>query len=257
MSRPRQPGAPPSPPRARVLEAVAQALSAHAPDAAGQVLVVAVSGGIDSMVLLDALWRLSPRLRTRLHVAHLDHQLRDAAAADRCLFEAYAASLGLPVTGGAADVRALAAAAGRSLEDAARQARYAFLDQVAAAVGSRYVVLGHQAGDQAETVLLHLLRGSGATGLAGMRPVRSGRYLRPLLQVSREQIAGYAAAAGVPFRQDRSNDDVRFARNLASMDLGFEEPWVGVIPHSDGNHAPEGCRTKADDFCPGCPGSPH
>ncbi len=206
-------------PAAAVLRAIEATFAAEAPLAAGDLLVVAVSGGVDSMVLLDALWRLRTCLQVRLHVAHLDHGLRAEAAEDRALVAARAAVYGLPCTCAARDVGGLARATRRSLEDAARQARYEFLEQVAAAESARYVVLGHQALDQAETVLLHLVRGSGTAGLAGMRVVRAGRFVRPLLTVDRQQIREYAAALAVPYREDASNADRRFTRNRVRHEL--------------------------------------
>ena len=179
--------------------------------AAGETLVVAVSGGVDSMVLLDILDRLRPQLGLQLHVAHLDHQLRAESPLDRDFVAADAVRRGLPCTCAQEDVSAYARQEGLSLEDAGRRLRYQFLDRVARNVGALKVALGHHADDQAETVLLRLLRGSGATGLKGM--VRDGRYLRPLMAWHRPSIEIYAREADLAFREDASNRDLRFVRN--------------------------------------------
>ncbi len=137
----------------------------------GETVVVGVSGGPDSLCLLHLLRRLAPELRLWLHVAHLHHGLRGAEAdADAAFVAELADCWGLPCTVGRADVAALAREAGLSLEEAARQARYRFLAGVAAAGGATTLAVGHNADDQAETVLMHFLRGSGVAGLRGMLP---------------------------------------------------------------------------------------
>ena len=137
----------------------------------GETVVVGVSGGPDSLCLLHLLRRLAPELRLWLHVAHLHHGLRGAEAdADAAFVAELADCWGLPCTVGRADVAALAREAGLSLEEAARQARYRFLAGVAEAGGAATLAVGHNADDQAETVLMHFLRGSGAAGLRGMLP---------------------------------------------------------------------------------------
>jgi tRNA(Ile)-lysidine synthase len=185
----------------------------------GARLLVAVSGGIDSMVLMDVLARLRRPLGVELHVAHLDHGLRQQSADDSAFVHQQASQRGVAVHCGRQDASRCAAETGRSLEDAARVVRYEFLERTAAASDCRYIILGHHADDQAETVLLRLLRGSGSTGLASMRPVRDGRFLRPLLQLTREQILSYGEAAGVEHREDASNLDWRFLRNRVRGEL--------------------------------------
>ncbi len=137
--------------------------------APGETVVVGVSGGPDSLCLLHLLRRLAPGLRLWLHVAHLNHGLRgDEADADAAFVAELCDCWGLPCTVGRADVAALAEEAGLSLEEAARQARYRFLAGVAEAGGAGTIAVGHNADDQAETVLMHFLRGSGVAGLRGM-----------------------------------------------------------------------------------------
>ena len=178
-------------------------------------VVVAVSGGVDSTVLLDVL----DGLGYRLHVAHLDHALRPDSAADSRFVVAEAQRRGLPCSVERRDVGEYARTESLSLEEAGRRQRYAFLDQVADQTGSEFIALGHHADDQAETVILRLLRGSGATGLGGMAIVREGRYLRPLLAVRRAEIEKYARQRGLRYREDPSNRDPRFLRNRVRGEL--------------------------------------
>ncbi|MBA3944564.1 MAG: tRNA lysidine(34) synthetase TilS [Herpetosiphonaceae bacterium] len=188
----------------------------------GAKLVVAVSGGPDSLCLLHLLRRFEAD-GLQLHVAHLNHGLRPQAAADAAFVAATAADWGLPVTVGERDVAALAQQQHSGFEAAARQARYAFLRDVATAVGTDDVALGHTADDQAETVLLRLLRGAGPTGLAAMRPrteLATGLVLlRPLLAITREEIEAYCAAHGLLPRQDASNTSPLFVRNRVRATL--------------------------------------
>ena len=182
---------------------------------AGAGLAVAASGGVDSTVLLDVL----DGLGYQLHVAHLDHALRPDSADDGRFVASEAKRRGLPCSVERRDVKAYARTEGLSLEEAGRRLRYAFLDQVADRVGAEFIALGHHADDQAETVLLRLLRGSGATGLGGMEIVREGRYLRPLLHVRRAEIEKYARQRGLRYREDPSNRDWRFLRNRVRGEL--------------------------------------
>jgi tRNA(Ile)-lysidine synthase len=177
----------------------------------GERVLVAVSGGVDSMVLLDVLARLRDRLDLRLHVAHVHHGLRGRAAdRDAAFVVAEAARRGL-----AASVCRLDPSArprGESVEMWARSARYGCLDAEAARVRASRIAVAHTRDDQAETVLLHLLRGTGPRGLAGIPPIRQ-RILRPLLTVSRAEVEAYAAARGLGFRTDRSNASDAYLRN--------------------------------------------
>ena len=178
-------------------------------------LVVAASGGVDSTVLLDVL----DGLGYRLHVAHLDHALRSDSAADSRFVASEAKRRELPCSIERRDVGEYARTEGLSLEEAGRRQRYAFLDQVADRTGAKFIALGHHADDQAETVLLRLLRGSGATGLGGMEIAREGRYLRPLLRVRRAEIEKYARQRSLCYREDPSNRDSRFLRNRIRGEL--------------------------------------
>lgn len=192
------------------MASVAQALS-EAGIHPGDRCVVAVSGGVDSMVLLDALVRLAPRLRLGLHVAHIHHGLRGRSADRDAAFVAAAAArhaLSVSVDRLAAETRPR----GTSVQVWAREARYSRLETVRRRTRAGWTLTAHTEDDQAETVLLNLLRGTGLRGLAGI-PQRRGHIVRPLLSVSREAIATYAAARGVAYREDASNRRLAYRRN--------------------------------------------
>ena len=209
--------------RARVEAAVARFVQERAPWQSGETIVAAVSGGPDSLCMLGALLSLKeayPALAPgRIVVAHLDHGLRgEAGHADSEWVRAFAAQLGVPCVTHAEDVRALARRERRSLEDAARQARYAFLRRVAAEYGAARICVGHTRDDQVETIVMHFVRGSGLTGLAGMRPL-TGDVARPLLVVARTDTVAYCAARGWQPRLDVTNADIAFVRNRVRHEL--------------------------------------
>jgi tRNA(Ile)-lysidine synthetase-like protein len=193
----------------------------------GRPLIAAVSGGVDSMALLEALRLIGSGEGMTVIAAHFNHQLRGAGsdADERFVVEWCAAHRVQCVTGRAPASGMSAArfgAAGQSPEAAARAARYAFLSRVQSDAGAWAVATGHTMDDQAETVLLHLLRGSGLAGLRGMAPVTSlpagdGRstvtVVRPLLGLRRADTAAYCEARGIDPRQDPTNEDLRVPRN--------------------------------------------
>lgn len=180
------------------------------------VVLAAVSGGIDSMVMADILFRLRQELQIELAVASFDHRLRPDSGSDLAFVRAWADGHGLPFFGGAKDVAALSD--GKNVEDIARRERYAFLRGVAAKLGSCVIATAHHRGDQAETVLLHLLRGSGVTGLAGIHPSRGG-VVRPLLCADRNDIAAYASANNIEYREDSTNSSTKYLRNKIRLEL--------------------------------------
>ncbi len=209
--------------RARVEREVARAAVRHALWPAGARLVVAVSGGPDSLCLLGALHELRERggriAPSELLVAHLDHGLRgENSVRDAEWVVRSARDLGLECVSEHADVRALARQQHRSLEDAARRARYAFLRRVVAEAGADRICVGHTLDDQAETIVMHLLRGSGLAGLSGM-PYLRGDVARPLLALSRADTTAYCAVRGWTPLHDPTNADPTFTRNRIRSQL--------------------------------------
>lgn len=182
----------------------------------GTAVLCAVSGGADSMCLLH--W-LRGRGDLVLHAAHFDHALRgEESRADAAFVRETCESWGIPFHLGSADVAGEAKRRGTGIEETARRLRYAFLEAAAEAVGASTVATAHTAGDNAETVLLNLTRGTGLRGLCGIPPLRvSGagetRFVRPLLTTTRAEILAYLEANGVPHREDATNSDETYARN--------------------------------------------
>lgn len=183
-------------------------------------IVLAVSGGPDSVALLRALVALKVAIggNGKLYVAHLNHGLRGVAAnEDEAWLKRLCEHFGLPAEIGRADVAAIAAELGDGFEEAARRTRYDFLRQTAERVGARFVVTGHTADDQVETVLHRVLRGTGLAGLSGIAPVRplspSVALVRPLLTVKRSEVIEYLAEIGQDYRTDASNRDTHWTRN--------------------------------------------
>jgi len=193
----------------------------------GTLLVVAVSGGQDSLALLYALHNLASEFGIELHGAHLNHSLRgEVSDADAAFVEQTFRSLGIPFSVENTDVSAFRKSQKLSLEDAARRLRYEFFARVADQQNTNYVTLGHTSDDQAETVLLHLIRGSGLAGLRGMGYQSHAEYsgvsmklLRPLLDVSRLETAEYCQALALQPRLDESNLSVDFSRNRVRLEI--------------------------------------
>jgi tRNA(Ile)-lysidine synthase len=192
----------------------------------GEAILVAVSGGLDSMVLLHALHELAPRHNWRLVIGHFNHQLRARGSdADEQFVRAAGKRLGLKVKAGRADVRACAARQGLSIEMAARLLRHRFLARTAVALTMNKVALAHHADDQVELFFLRLLRGAGPDGLAGMRPISPSparpdvQLIRPLLSLERRDLEAFAHERGLRFRHDASNDQRHYERNRIRHEL--------------------------------------
>ncbi len=222
---------------ANLTEALARADEAQGLFPPGGTVLVAVSGGPDSVALLSVLRDYAPQRGFQLHVAHLDHMLRPEAVEDAAWVQRLAADWRVPVTVDARDVRRVAARLGRGLEDAARLTRYGFLAEVAGRIGATRLAVAHQQEDQAETVLLKLLRGAGLDGLRGMLPLAPFPFspdelagmevppprraaapwppmvARPFLGLPRRDILAYLLSRGIQPRQDASNEDPAFRRN--------------------------------------------
>lgn len=179
-----------------------------------EAVVCAFSGGPDSTALLLELKRLRDEQRIGpLYAAHFEHGIRGREAREDLSFcRALCLSLGIPLFSESGDAPALAAGEGLSLETAARKLRYAFLRRLKEALGAEVIALGHHRDDQAETVLLHLVRGSGMTGLTGMS-ARSGDLIRPLLGAGRQDILAYLEDRRQPYRLDSTNLSADHSRN--------------------------------------------
>ncbi len=192
----------------------------------GDKVLVALSGGPDSVCLLNVLEELRPRYSLSLCIAHFNHKLRGKASdrdADFC--ERTARRRGIPFVTDAADVMAFANERKWSMEEAARALRYEFLLRSSLSLGATKVAMGHTADDQAETILMRLIRGAGPHGLEGMPPIRPLRtpngpiLIRPLIHVWRTDIVRYARARSLAYRKDASNESPQYLRNRVRLEL--------------------------------------
>jgi len=199
-----------------MIDRVQKSIAQYGMLASGQDVVAAVSGGPDSVAMLDCLLRLG----YRPIVAHLHHGLRgEAADADADFVRGWADRLGLPIRVKRVDTAVLAAKKGASIEEAGRLARYLFFWEIMEDTGCMRTALAHHRDDQAETVLQHMLRGSGPEGLKGMTPIRDGVFIRPMLYVSRADILAYCAERGLDYRTDATNADTDYQRNRIRHEL--------------------------------------
>lgn len=177
----------------------------------GERTLLAVSGGPDSLAMLHVFARLAPQYDFDLHIAHFDHRLRDGSGADAAFVARQAASLGLPATVRAAEETA--PIPGRSPEETARDRRQSFLQEVAEGIGAVRIATAHTMDDQAETILMRLVRGAGPTALAAMAPTGPGPFVKPLLGLEREALRAWLRKRHFPFRDDPSNRSLAFDRN--------------------------------------------
>ena len=183
-------------------------------------VLVAVSGGIDSVALLHILLELAPTFSFRLGVAHFNHGLRgEDADKDAEFVASLAGRLQLPFHADKRDTRSDQKRHRLSLEEAARKLRYAFFTKVREAHGYTKVALGHQADDNAEQILMQLIRGAGMSSMAGIPPIRDATIIRPLIRLTRQQIHYYCRSAGISFVADKTNFDRRHLRNRIRHDL--------------------------------------
>jgi tRNA(Ile)-lysidine synthase len=189
-------------------------------------VMVAVSGGGDSMALLRSLLEVKERAggAGRILAGHVNHQLRgEESLADEAWLIGQCERLGVPLSVERANTLALASEQGDGVEAAAREIRYQLLGEMAERVGARYLAVAHTSDDQVETVLFRLVRGTGLRGLAGMPKTRaltpSVTLMRPMLGSSREELRQYLRSCDQPFRDDASNDSLHFTRNRIRRDL--------------------------------------
>jgi len=186
----------------------------------GDAVLIAVSGGADSVALLHALILLAPRLSLRLGIAHLNHQLRGQDSdKDELFVSDLAESLNLPCYLAKKDVSAYQKTHKLSLEEAGRRVRYAFFEKIRKEHGFDKIALGHHADDNAELILMNLLRGSGALGLSGIPWARNGNIVRPLINITRAEIMEFLARQNLNYVSDESNSDMKFLRNRIRHEL--------------------------------------
>ena len=181
-------------------------------------VLLAISGGADSVAMLRAMLALRTAGEGRLVAAHLNHRLRgEQSQADETFVSELCRRLKIPCEVGRIEIDALASRQREGLEEAARNARYEFLEHTAARLGARYIVTAHTADDQAETILHRIIRGTGIGGLSGMSRVRllgpATTLIRPMLGIRRAELLGYLEDLGQTYRSDASNTDIRFTRN--------------------------------------------
>ena len=210
-----------------VVKKVYNALKQHIP--CDSKLIVAVSGGADSMALADGVLQLVSEGYCQAQVVHVEHGLRGAEAlSDAELVRKFCQTKGLSFTCKHVDVVQFATDNKLSTEEAARKLRYAALEEEALALQADFIVTAHHSDDQAETVLLKLLRGAGTEGLSGMQ-VRSGKLLRPLLALTREHLERYCQLQNIAYCYDSSNDDLHYTRNKIRK---------GLLPYLENNYNP-------------------
>jgi tRNA(Ile)-lysidine synthase len=196
----------------------------------GDSVLVGVSGGPDSVALLNALISLAPQQSIHLGMAHLNHSLRGVESErDANFVSSLAEELHLPLYLKKVDVSRYRYANKLSVEEAARQLRYGFYVQVAEKKNYRKIALGHHADDNAELILMYLLRGSGPLGISGIQPVRDGKMVRPLIERTRMEIMNFLHRNNIEYVSDTSNTDTRYLRNKVRHHL---------IPHLRSTYNP-------------------
>jgi tRNA(Ile)-lysidine synthase len=186
----------------------------------GDHVLIAVSGGPDSVALLRVMVLLSSEYELRLTTAHLNHGLRGAEAQrEEAFVKDLCAGMGIACVCKTVDIGMLQKGRGMSLEQIGREERYLFLDEAAETCGAGKIATGHHRDDQAETVLMNLLRGCGPEGLKGIPPMREGRIIRPLLHVGRAEILAFLDREGLRYMTDSSNLNPLFLRNRIRHEL--------------------------------------
>ncbi|MFM8551456.1 MAG: tRNA lysidine(34) synthetase TilS, partial [Nitrospiraceae bacterium] len=187
----------------------------------GQRILVSVSGGPDSVALLAVLNELAPALRLTLHAAHINYGLRGEESEEDARFVARLCDrFGIALHDARVDIAQRGITDRRSsIQERAREVRYLVLERQCLTVGADRIALGHQADDQAETLLMWMLRGAGTSGMAGIPPIREDLFIRPLLGISRDTILAYLQSRGLPFRLDSSNATSIYRRNQIRHEL--------------------------------------
>ena len=185
----------------------------------GETVLIAVSGGSDSMALLYGLHELQQQLECHLHVVHLNHSMRENSGEDADFVHKHAEHLGLPLTTHTVELKNLAEEWNLSIETAGRKVRYEFFDTVCADVGATKVAIGHHQDDIVETILMNLIRGGGSDGLKGISPIRDGKYIRPLTTFTRQEIESFLKSINLVPIEDPTNTDTYYLRNRIRHEL--------------------------------------
>lgn len=184
------------------------------------VILVAVSGGPDSMCLLDNLLYLKGELKIKeIIVVHLNHMIREEAKEETKYVENYCTKKNIRCFTKYVDVIEIAQEEKIGTEEAGRKERYKFFDEIANQVNANKIAIAHNQNDNVETLLMHMLRGSGISGLCGIRPTREGKYIRPLIKCNREEIEEYCKEQQLDPRYDKSNNDNTYTRNKIRNEL--------------------------------------
>ena len=179
----------------------------------GDKVLIAVSGGPDSMCLLDILNKLKERLKIEIAVAHVNHGIRKEAGEETEYIKKYCEKYNIKIYIKYEDVTKLAKQDKIGLEEEGRKVRYAFFDEVLKETGFNKIAIAHNMNDKAETVLMNIIRGSGALGLKGIEPKRDNKYIRPLIETERYEIEEYCKNNMLNPKHDKSNDDNTYTRN--------------------------------------------
>lgn len=202
-----------------MLEIVRKTILKYSMFSPGDAVLVAVSGGPDSISLLHALWTMRKELGVSLSVAHLNHGIRGKEADSEAEFvQEFGKRLELPVKVEKVDLKAIKTKMKTSMQEAARHVRYDFLRRIAQETGANKIAIAHTADDQVETMLLNIIRGTGIDGLCGIPPVRE-EIVRPLIDVSRAEILEYLEANSLPYRTDPTNLAPTYMRNRVRLQL--------------------------------------
>jgi tRNA(Ile)-lysidine synthase len=200
------------------IEKVGETISHYGMIDAGDRIIVAVSGGADSVCLLDILHSMKDELGITLVVAHYDHGMRPSEDwLEGQFVQGLAQSMNLPFETEKGSI--LTEESTASVEERARNARYRFLEEVKNRYHAHKIAVGHSLNDQAETVLMRLLRGSGPSGLAGIPPSRDNTIIRPLIELQREEIESYLKARELSYATDSSNFETKYLRNKVRLHL--------------------------------------
>ncbi len=202
------------------LKAIAKTITDFKMIDSGNAVLVAVSGGPDSVTLVLSLLALKDKYALKIGIAHLNHMLRgEESIRDQVFVKGLADKLNLPFFCEQIDVKAYARINRRSIEESGRIARYQFFNRIAKSHGFSKIATGHTKGDNAELVMMNLLRGAGPKGLSGIPPIRGGKYIRPLIQMSKNRILDFLKAENQSFVFDSSNKEMTFLRNKIRGEL--------------------------------------